>query len=137
MAKLLATHYRLFQVDESVVGSADRNETHSFGSELVLTFLEAQQIFVSWVNEPVQHSVGMKDTSYFLPDAEFTLHEVSGSRMWAGLVGRDVSLKFTAPDNQILEIASTKDHVLVCSFQRGHWGADELTICKVAPPRNA
>ena len=136
MAKLLATHYRLFQGEESSVLAAEKSETHDFGGELVLTFEGGHKTFISWVNEPVQYSIGMKEISHYVAEAELFCHEVSHSKMWSSLIGHEISLKFIAADNQILEISSAMDHVLVCSFERGQWWADEVMICKEAPPLN-
>ena len=135
MPRLIAAQYRLFLGEESSVLAAEQCEAHDFGGELVLNFDSGDQIFVSWVNEPVQYSIGIKDGSHFLPKANLSSYDVSHSKMWAGLVGHEVSLKFVSENNQILEISSANDHVLACSFERGYWWADEVTICKEAPPR--
>lgn len=113
--------------------AAESDEIHNFGGELALTFQDSQKIFVSWVGEPVQYAIGAKDSSYFLPDAQLTDFDVSGSAMWADLIGQDVALQFTAPDNQVLTASSATGHVLLCSFERGGWLAAEVTVCKQAP----
>ncbi len=114
---------------EAAVG----DETHDFGGELALTFQDGQKIFVSWVGEPVQYAIGTKDSSHFLPDAQLTDFDVSGSAMWANLIGQDLALQFTAPDNQVLTVSSVAGRVLLCSFELGGWWADEVTVCKQAP----
>jgi hypothetical protein len=133
MSKLTAICYRLFQGEEPAVDAAESDETHDFGGELALTFQNGQKIFVSWVGEPVQYAIGTKDSSHFLPDAQLTDFDVSGTAMWADLIGQDVALQFTAPDNQVLTVSSVIGHVLLCSFERGGWWADEVTVCKQAP----
>ncbi|MCA0393080.1 MAG: hypothetical protein LCH70_02985 [Proteobacteria bacterium] len=134
MPRLVATQYRLFQGEESSVLAAEQNNAHDFGGELVLTLEGGDQVFVSWVNEPVQHSIGIKDSSHFVAEAGLICYDVSHSKMWSKLVGSDINFKFIAANNQILEISSATDHVLACSFERGHWWADEVMICKEAPP---
>lgn len=133
MSKLTAIHYRLFEGEELVVDAAERDETHDFGGELVLTFQDGQKLFVSWVGEPVQYAIGTQGSSYFLPDAQLTDFDVSASTTWAGLIGQEVALHFTAPDNQVLRVSSATGHVLLCSFERGSWRADEVTVCKHLP----
>lgn len=98
MSKLTAICYRLFQSEEPAVHAAERDETHEFGGELVLTFQDGDKIFVSWVGEPVQYAIGIKDSSHFLPDAQLKDFDVSGSAMWADLIEQDIALKFTPPD---------------------------------------
>ena len=133
MPKLTAICYRLFSGEEPSVEAAGRGETHDFGGELVLTFQDGQRCFVSWVSEPVQYAIGTKDSSHFVPDAPLADHYVSGTEMWAGLIGQDVLLSFAAPDSQVLRVSSATDHLLLCSFERGGWCADEVTVCKQAP----
>jgi hypothetical protein len=132
MPKLAAIHYRLFESDKPAVDAAESNETHDFGGELALIFQDGMTIFVSWVGEPVQYAIGTKDSSHFLADAELSDFDVSGSAMWADLVGQDIALQFTAPENQVLTVSSAYGHVLLCSFERGAWWADAVTVCKQA-----
>jgi hypothetical protein len=133
MAKLTAITYRLFQGEEPVVEAASAGEMHDFGGELALSFQDGQTIFVSWVGEPVQYAIGTKDSSHFLPDAQLTDFDVSGTAMWAELIGRDVELQYTASDHQVLEVSSAVGHLLLCSLERGCWWADEVTVCKRVP----
>jgi hypothetical protein len=133
MSKLTAICYRLFEGEESAVDAAERDETHDFGGELVLSFQDGQKLFASWVGEPVQYAIGTKDSSHYLPSAQLTDFDVSASVMWADLVGQDVSLDFIAPNNQVLKVSSATGHLLLCSFERGGWYADEVTVCKQAP----
>jgi hypothetical protein len=133
MPKLTAICYRLFEGEESAVDSAARDEIHDFGGELVLTFEGGHKSFVSWVGEPVQYAIGTRDSSHFLPDALLTDFDVSDSVMWANLLGQDVTLRFVSPDNQVLKVSSATGHLLLCSFERGGWWADEVTVCKQAP----
>jgi hypothetical protein len=133
MPKLLAVRYRLLEGEEAAALSAARNETHDFGGELVLALQGAPDVFISWVSDPVQYSIGTKGDSHFMPDAALTDYDVSTTSMWSGLVGYDVSMDFVAPDNQVLAVSSTKDRLLLCSFERGAWWADEVTICREAP----
>lgn len=132
MPTLNAIAYRHFEVEEQAIEAALRGETHDFGGELVLTFQEDPRIFVSWVNEPVQHAIGFKGESHFLPDT-LTEVDVSAAPIWAVLIGQEVSLAFIGADNQVLKVSSADDHVLVCSFEQGGWWADELTVCKEMP----
>jgi hypothetical protein len=133
MPRLIAICYRLFSGEVSAVGAAKESETHDFGGELVLTFHDGKRSFISWVNDPVQYAIGTKDTSHFVPDAELADYDVSDSGMWASLIGQDVSLSFIATENQVLKVSSASDHVLLCSYERGGWWADEVTVCKQAP----
>ncbi|WP_295847316.1 hypothetical protein [uncultured Xanthomonas sp.] len=130
---ITAIFYRLFECDEPALDAAARGETHSFGGEVALTFEDGKKPFVSWVGEPVQYAIGSKDTSYFLPDAALTDVDVSDSAMWADLIGHEVSFQFAAPDNQVLEISSATGRLLLCSLERGHWWADDVTVCKQLP----
>lgn len=132
MAKLATVSYRVFEGEESVVNDAAVGSMHDIGGEVVMTFQCGQRIFISWVSKPVQYAVGMNNASHFLPDALVGC-DVSGTEMWGGLVGREVSLDFVAADNQVLKVSSSSHHVLLCSFERGHWWADELTICREMP----
>jgi hypothetical protein len=133
MSKLTAICYRLFQGEESAVDAAERDETHDFGGELVLTFQDGRKLFVSWVREPVQYAIGIKDSSHFSPDAELTDFDVSGSAAWDDLIRQVVSLHFVAPENQVLKVSSASGHLMLCSYERGGWWADEVTVCKQAP----
>jgi len=133
MPKVAAICYRLFQGEEPAVDAAQRGEEHDFGGELVLTFQDGQRCFVSWVGEPVQYAIGTSDSSHFVPDANLVDYDVSNTAIWAGLLGQDVSLSFAGADNQVLKVSSPKDHLLLCSFERGHWWADEVMVCKQAP----
>lgn len=133
MSKLIAICYRLFDGEEPAVEAAESAEIYDFGGELVLTFQDGQRCFVSWVGEPVQYAIGSKDSSHFVLDAQLTDYDVSSTAMWVGLVGQDVLLSFAASDNQVLKVSSATDHVLLCSFERGGWWADEVTVCKQAP----
>lgn len=131
-ARLAAVSYRVFEGEESIFSEAAAGSTHDLGGEVVLIFQDGQRIFISWVSEPVQYAVGMKKASFFLPEALVDC-DVSGTQMWAGLVGQEVSLDFVVADNQVLEVSSPTHHVLLCSFERGYWWADELTICREMP----
>jgi hypothetical protein len=133
MSKLNAVHYRLFEGEQIAAECSAMGETHDFGGEVVLTFGDGRQAFVSWVNDPVQHSVGSSRASHFVPDADLLEFDVSASAMWADVVGYDVSLDYDAPDNQVLKVASAVGHVLLCSYEQGNWRADEITICKRMP----
>jgi hypothetical protein len=133
MPKLTAIAYRHFEGEEQAVEAALRGETHDFGGELVLTFQDDSRTFVSWVPEPVQYAIGFNIESHFVPDAALTEVNVSAAPIWAVLIGQEVSLAFIGADNQVLKVSSADDHVLVCSFERGGWWADELTVCKEMP----
>jgi hypothetical protein len=133
MSRLIAICYRLFDHEASAVEAAEKSETHDFGGEIVLTFHNGQKSFVSWVSEPVQYAIGTKDTSHFGPDAELTDYDVSRTGMWAALIGQDVSISFVASENQVLKVSSATDHVLLCSFEQGGWGADEIMVSKQMP----
>lgn len=131
--ELVQVRYRLLEGEESATAAAILGESHDFGGELVLGFRDGCEVFVSWVGDPVQYSIGTREASHFRGDATLSEHDVSDSRMWRELLGCDVSFRFTAADNQILEISSTEDRVLVCAFERGHWWADALTVCRQEP----
>jgi hypothetical protein len=131
--KLLAVRYRLLEGEEAAALAAAMNETHDFGGEIVLSLQGTSELFISWVNEPVQHCIGTGTTSHFIPDAALTEYDVSATSMWSGLVGQDVSMEFLDPYNQMLAISSSKDRLLLCSFERGSWWADEVTVCREAP----
>jgi hypothetical protein len=133
MPRLIAVRYRLLQGEEAAACCAESGETHDFGGEVVLTFEGGQVLFVSWVGEPVQYAIGFQDSTHFLVDAALADFDVSGSSMWSSLVGHDVSLKFVASDNQALEVSSATGRLLFCSFERGHWWADEVTVCRELP----
>ncbi|GAA4788423.1 hypothetical protein GCM10023307_11850 [Lysobacter hankyongensis] len=133
MPKLIAICYRLLNGEASAVEAAENNEIHDFGGELVLTFDDGEKSFISWVNDPVQYAIGTKDASHFVPDAELADYDVSDTSMWASLIGQDVSLSFIAANNQVLKVSSAADHVLLCSYERGGWWADEVTVCRQAP----
>ena len=133
MPKLAAVSYRLFEGEEPAIKAARNAETHDFGGELVLTFQGGMKSFISWVSEPVQYAVGVKDESHFEPDASLAEFDVSDAGMWAALIGKELSLRYVGVHNQVLRISSENDHVLVCSYERGGWWADELTICKQMP----
>jgi hypothetical protein len=133
MSKLLQCCYRLFECDEPAAAAAARDEAHDFGGELVLTFADGRELYVSWVAEPVQYAIGIKNSSHFLPDTQLGNFDVTGSAMWSDLIGQDVSLHFVAPDNQVLKASSATGHLLICSFERGGWWADEVTVCKQIP----
>jgi hypothetical protein len=132
MPTLIAVRYRFFEGEESAALAAARDETHDFGGELALSLQGVPDIFISWVNEPVQYSIGSKSTSHFVPGAMLTDHDVSATQMWSGLVGHDVSLEFVGPDNQILAVTSSRDRLFLCSFERG-WLADQVTVCRSSP----
>ena len=133
MPRLIAVRYRLLQGEEAAVCCAESGETHDFGGEVVLTFEGGQVLYVSWVGEPVQYAIGFQDSTHFMVDAELSDFDVSRSSLWSSLVGHDVSLKFVATDNQALEVSSAAERVLFCSFERGHWWADEVTVCRELP----
>jgi len=133
MPRLAAVHYRLFEHEQQAIDAAHIAETHDFGGELALTFHDGLRSFISWTSEPVQYAVGIGGRSHFRPDASLADYDVSHSRMWVGLIGKEIKMEYSAADDQILRIASADDHVLVCSLERGNWWADELTICKQAP----
>jgi len=133
MPKLASVSYRLFEGEEPAIEAARHAEPHDFGGELVLTFQDGVRRFVSWVGEPVQYAVGIQEASHFVPDAALSDFDVSGTGMWAGLVGEEVSLGFVAADNQVLKLLSPGGAVFVCSFERGRWWADGLTICREVP----
>ena len=113
--------------------AAKAGEMHDFGGELALSFQDGQTIFVSWVGEPVQYAIGTKDSSHFVAEAQLTDFDVSGSAMWADLIGRDIALQHVASDNQVLEVSSEAGHIFLCSFEHGGWWADEVTVCKRVP----
>ncbi|MBX3713715.1 MAG: hypothetical protein KF800_17275 [Lysobacter sp.] len=133
MPKLTAICYRLFEDEESSADLAARGEIHDFGGELALTFDDGQRLFVSWVSEPVQYAIGIKGASHFLPEARLTDFDVSASAIWAGLIGQEVSLHYIGPDHQVLGVSSATDNLFLCSFERGGWWADAVTVCKQAP----
>lgn len=136
MSELVSVCYRLFPFEADAASAAMHGIRHNFDGELVLVFRDGE-IFVSWDSEPLQYAIGTREASFFNPEAELTNHDVSSSKMWAHLVGRPVFLRHVAADNQMLEISGSEGRVLVCSFERGHWWADTLTICREAPGRYA
>lgn len=138
MPKLASVIYRIFEGEELAVVAAQNGETHHFGGELVLTFQDGPRRFVSWVGEPVRYAVGIKGTSHFPSGAVLSDVDLTDAPMWAGLVGKELWIGFVAVDNQMLKVSASESSVFVCSFERGCWWADELTISKnVSVPYDA
>jgi hypothetical protein len=133
MPTLAAIRYRLFEGEESVIQAAESGSPHDFGGELVLSFQDGRECFISWVAEPVQYAMGIGDSTHFVPDARLFDHDVSRTATWVGLIGQEVRLGFAEKDNQILKVSSQDDHVLLCAFERGFWWADQITVCRQVP----
>ena len=133
MATLSAVFYRLYDGEESAVEAAMSGEPHTFSGEIALSYVDSPSCYVSWVDVPTQFSIGLLDESHFKVDAPLNERDVSASRMWAPLIGQNVSLQYTAAENQMLRVASGDSAVLLCSFEGGHWGSDFVTVCRSPP----
>lgn len=133
MSKLLTIWYRIFEYDEPSVEMALHGETHDQGGEILFIFEDGRELFVSWVNQPVQYAIGIKESTHYLPSANLTNFDVSSSAMWCDLVGHAVAFDFVATGNQILKVSSVTGHTFICSFRDGGWFCDAMTICKEAP----
>ena len=133
MPILVAVSYRLLDGEEEALQDASHNRVHDFGGELVLTFEGGRRVFVSWVDEPVQYAIGLSEATHFIPDAALVEHDVSASATWTDFLGKDVALDFVVPDNQVLEVSCGSARLLLCSFERGQWWADEVTVCREMP----
>jgi hypothetical protein len=65
MGNIVAVHYRLFEGEEPAVAESLAGNPHELGGEILLHLEGGEQLFVSWENEPVQHSVAVKARSFF------------------------------------------------------------------------
>lgn len=133
MPILVAVAYRFFEGEEGALHEASNNRAHDSGGEVVLMFEGGRRVFVSWVDEPIQYAIGMSEASHFTPEAALSEHDVSACVFWSDLLGKEVALNFVVSDNQVLEVSSDSARLLLCSFERGQWWADEVTVCKEIP----
>ena len=133
MPKRLAVRYRLFEGEDAAWKLAAINESHEFSGELVLSFQDDPDIFISWVSDPVQYCIGTSGSSHFVPEAALTDVDVTTTIMWSDLVGQNVLMELVGRDSQMIAISNNKNRLLLCSFEHGDWLADGVTVCREAP----
>lgn len=137
MGNIVAVQYRLFEGEEIAVAESLAGDPHEFGGEILLNLEGGEQLFISWGNEPVQHSIAIRESSFFVPDAALGNHDVSASPFWAPMLGRPVATHFADPEHQVLRLSSSAAPVFACAYERGGWYADAVTICRQVPEHGA
>ena len=122
--------YELFESESDVVGLADRGEPVPLGRQLRLEFADAASVFIAWTWGALANSkyhVGWSHASFCMDAAEVE-HDATRSRAWATLVGRELSLHYRDPEQQVLEVG-TREDVVFCWA----WDLDTLYVGRHLP----
>lgn len=106
---------------------------HEIDGEVRLSFADGTQLFVSWGHRPIQSCISVLREPHLYQPPPSSL-DCSQSPLWRRLVGKTLTVQFVGPDRQVLCIRSGSAAVYVCSWERGHWYTDTLTIASEPPP---
>jgi hypothetical protein len=92
--------YRLFDYERLPTGGAD---PYYLDGEVVLEMVDGKRLFFSWGNKPKQHSVEVRDCSFF-NDVALVNIDVTDQPCWRPLVGQPSLHQFVDSDHQVLRV---------------------------------
>ena len=101
--ELSAVHYGLFPHESEMSPEGDAGPWHQLDGEVRLCFKDAPDAFVSWGNGPPQHSVEIRDASFFSAQA-LRYVEMSVHPFWRELVGAPVSIVHSGSERQVVRL---------------------------------
>jgi hypothetical protein len=138
--RLVAVWYELFPDEDADFDELPIDvEEQCLDREVRLQLADGERLYASWCSEPMQYSLGIRGTSFFVP-GEHPARDVSMHPLWAPFVGEEVELAYLdayhlalalrAP-GQILYLA-TYDHP--GTGDRGYWGMDVVRVMRKVPP---
>jgi hypothetical protein len=134
MMVLSRVYYELFDWEAEWLDANPACDAVQLGRQLRLEMIDQSKVFVAWNWERGGNSYFVDHgNKSFCTEDEITIREVSNSSIWKSLVGKPIELSYVDAQRQVLCIRSADDAVFCCSFEKGFWFMDELTIGRQLP----
>jgi hypothetical protein len=134
--ELLRVVYELFESDAEHLDQQSSMNWHEIDREIRLEGKGGEQVYISWgwQDSPAQYAIEMSPQPFFTPPAPIT-RDMSGSLLWAGLIGKEVTFAYLDPGHQILEVRAGAISVYCSShdLRRGLWMIDVLHVSATRP----
>lgn len=130
--KIVKVVYELFESDYSRILGHENDNSHEIDREVRLITDDGANIYVSWANEPIQFSVGYKDSSWNINKPEREI-EASHWNMWKPIIRQECKLVYVNKEHQILELKSSGGSIYFSSQEQGCWESDVLHISTNRP----
>jgi hypothetical protein len=133
---LARAYYELFDYEAKWL---DENPTAEFVELTRQVRLDVEDdvyesLFIAWnwAASGSDYFVDISGKSFCVKD-EAIVRDVSDSPLWCPLVGQELRLSYLETGKQVLSIQAGDHTIYCCSFGRGMWGMDILTIARRLP----
>ena len=124
--------YDLFDFEASVLEDPGSSEEHRIDREIRFEMSDESCWFASWTNTPVQHCVGFRRESFFLP-GDCVTRDASSHALWANLIGKPIEFVVADDGHQVVEVRAPSESVFLSSQEKGNWEMDVLTVSRRRP----
>ena len=131
---LARVFYELFEHELERFQAPAESGWHQLDGQIRFDFLDSPSLFISWVSDPLQYSIGFGSTSHFKPDALAHTIEMTDNAIWAPISNSNIQIAFTGPHHQILKVSSAVAHVfLSAQYDDGMFQGDCIRVSQTEP----
>jgi hypothetical protein len=133
MMILIRAYYELFEGEAEWLDSNPSSEVVELDRQLRLETSNGACLFISWNWRPGSdiYFVDMSPTSFCMDPG--VVRDVSELLLWRPLIGNTIVIDYLDADKQVLRLQTGNETLYCCSFSRGMWAMDALTIARNLP----
>ena len=129
--KLKKVLYELYDSEVQGILSQRERKSHNLDREIRLEGEADKVIYIFWDDERVQFCVGFDDNRRYQSDPE-SIIEVTQWPLWKGFIGKEITIKFVEPDNELIELTDGSHWLYF--WAGGEGGSDFLSV-SIIPPK--
>jgi hypothetical protein len=131
---LVQVTYELLDHELGQFQTQEAKGWHQLDGQIRLDFSDSPSVFISWVNEPLQHSIGFGPDSHFKPKALRNTMDMKNHPYWSNLVGGNLLISFIEPHHQVVRVASDLAQVFLSSqYDDGMFQGDCVRVSPIQP----
>ena len=122
--------YEVYMDDKNHLDSIGPDYDHTINREVVLVCDGDKKTYITWTK---QYEIGHFETSRFHNPAE-SIVDMSAHGLWAGLIGKEISIEYLVSDSHTLKIYSNDGaEVFVSDYENGCFDTDHVHISTKVP----
>ncbi len=107
--------YELFPFEEPYFAADEESGWHQLDGQVRLDMEDGTSQFVSWGNGPLQYSIEVRPSSFFLEDVVTRHFDMSTHSYWTGLVGKRLKVEYIDTGHQVLRLSADESNVFLSS----------------------
>jgi hypothetical protein len=135
---LMQVVYEMFGSDLRWLDEHPTSDYHEIDGGVWLHFAQAPSLLITWSEAPapVYYALSISEKGPWPHPLEVT-QDMSGSRLWAPLVGKQVHVAFLDTARQVVRVHSPDYAVYCCSREGADWHRDCMHISASIPDQYA